>query len=159
MVENILIIGSGGREHAVCKAFLESDSSLNLFVLPGNAGTALIAKNILHINLNNHSEVIDFCQQQNIDLVFIGPEQPLVNGLVDDLQKNTVLNEVKLKNIRLFTEFIKQVFRAYYSDKQVLSILNVGASPPFPEGNRIVDDDWAILMPVYERGKIYKDID
>jgi hypothetical protein len=78
---------------------------------------------------------------------------------LDDLQKNTVLNEVKLKNIRLFTEFIKQVFRAYYSDKQVLSILNVGASPPFPEGNRIVDDDWALLMPVYERGKIYKDID
>ena len=78
---------------------------------------------------------------------------------LDDLQKNTVLNEVKFKNIRLFTEFIKHVFKAYYSDKKVLSILNIGASPPFPEGNPIEEDDWAILMPVYERGKIYKDID
>ena len=78
---------------------------------------------------------------------------------LDALQKNTVLKEVKFKNIRLFTEFIKHVFRAYYSDKQVLSILNVGASPPFPRGNHIGEDDWAILMPVHERGKIYKDFD
>jgi hypothetical protein len=78
---------------------------------------------------------------------------------LDELQMNTVLKEVKFKNIRLFTEFIKHVFRAYYSDKQVLSILNVGASPPFPKGNHIGEDDWAILMPVYERGKIYKDLD
>jgi len=112
MVKNILIIGSGGREHAVCKAFLESDSSLNLFALPGNAGTALIAKNILHINVNNHSEVIDFCQQQNIDLVFIGPEQPLVNGLVDDLQKNNILvfgpnkNSAQLEGSKIFMKQI-----------------------------------------------------
>jgi hypothetical protein len=78
---------------------------------------------------------------------------------LDELQKNTVFKEVKFKNIRLFTEFIKHVFRAYYSDKQVLSILNVGASPPFPKGNHIGEDDWAILMPVHERGKIYKDFD
>jgi hypothetical protein len=75
---------------------------------------------------------------------------------LDELQKNIVLKEIKFKNIRLFTEFIKHVFRAYYSDKQVLSTLNVGASPPFPKGNTTEEDDWTILMPVYERGKIYR---
>ena len=114
MVKNILIIGSGGREHAVCKAFLASDSKLNLFVLPGNAGTSLIATNVSNININNHREIIDFCQQQQIDLVFIGSEQPLVNGLVDDLQKNNILvfgpnkNSAQLEGSKIFMKQIAQ---------------------------------------------------
>jgi phosphoribosylamine--glycine ligase len=91
MVKNILVIGSGGREHAVCKAFLQSNSELNIFALPGNAGTALIATNISHLNINNHHEVVNFCQEQKIDLVFVGPEQPLVDGLVDSLQQQQIL--------------------------------------------------------------------
>ena len=78
---------------------------------------------------------------------------------LDEDQKVIVLKEFKLKNIRLFSGFIKHVFGAYYSDKRVLSNLNVGTSPPFPDGNLIDEDDWAILLPVYERGPIYRELD
>ena len=74
-------------------------------------------------------------------------------------QKNIVLKELKLKNMRLFSDLINHVFKAYYSDKRVLSNLNVGTSPPFPNGNMIDEDDWAILLHVYERGSIYRDLD
>ena len=74
-------------------------------------------------------------------------------------EKIKALNQCKLKNIRLFSDFIKHVFRAYYSDKMVLSTLNVGSSPPFPDGNVIKEDDWTILLPVYERGSIYRVLD
>jgi hypothetical protein len=78
---------------------------------------------------------------------------------LDEDQRMKVLNVCKLKNIRLFSLFLKHVFRAYYSDKRVLSILKVGSSPPFPDGNEIDDDDWTILLPVYERGSIYRVFD
>jgi len=90
LIKKILIIGSGGREHAVCKAFLQSDNNLQLFVLPGNAGTATIAQNINNINIDDHQKIIDFCHNNKIDLVFIGPEQPLVNGLADDLYQQQI---------------------------------------------------------------------
>ena len=78
---------------------------------------------------------------------------------LDESQKMKTLKSCKLKNIRLFSDFIKHVFRAYYSDKMVLSTLNVGSSPPFPDGNVIKEDDWTILLPVYERGSIYRVLD
>ena len=78
---------------------------------------------------------------------------------LDNNQKMKVLNALKLKNIRLFSDFLKHIFRAYYSDKMVLSILKVGSSPPFPDGNEIKEDDWTILLPVYERGSIYRMFD
>jgi len=78
---------------------------------------------------------------------------------LDEDQRMKVLNVCKLKNIRLFSLFLKHVFRAYYSDKRVLSILKVGSSPPFPDGNVIEEDDWTILLPVYERGSIYRVLD
>lgn len=74
-------------------------------------------------------------------------------------QRKEVLNMVKFKNIRLFSIFLEHVFKAYYSDISVLSSLEVGSLPPFPEGNIIEDDDWSILMPVYERGTIYREVD
>jgi hypothetical protein len=78
---------------------------------------------------------------------------------LDEEQRMHVLGANKLINIRLFSDFLKHVFRAYYSDKRVLSILKVGSSPPFPDGNEIDDDDWTILLPVYERGSIYRVFD
>jgi len=78
---------------------------------------------------------------------------------LDENQKMDTLKSCKLKNIRLFSDFIKHLFRAYYSDKMVLSTLNVGSSPPFPDGNVIKEDDWTILLPVYERGSIYRVLD
>jgi len=79
---------------------------------------------------------------------------------LDEGQKIKALNQFKLQNIRLFSVFLKHVFRAYYSDISVLSILKVGSLPPFPDGNLInEDDDWTILLPVYERGSIYRKLD
>jgi len=75
-------------------------------------------------------------------------------------EKIKALNQCKLKNIRLFSDFLKHVFSAYYSDIRVLSLLEVGSLPPFPDGNLInEDDDWTILLPVYERGSIYRVLD
>ena len=75
---------------------------------------------------------------------------------LNEKQKLIILKEVKLKNMRLFLTFLEHCFKAYYSDKNVLLIINAGSSPPFPKGNVLEDDDWTILMPVYERGSIYR---
>lgn len=87
IMKKILIIGSGGREHAICEQFKKSAKFEKLFVLPGNAGISKIAEIVSDIKIDEHQKIIDFCQKQEIDFVFIGPEQPLVAGLVDDLQK------------------------------------------------------------------------
>ena len=78
---------------------------------------------------------------------------------LDEEQRMHVLGAHKLINIRLFSTFLKHCFQAYYSDKGVLSILKVGSSPPFPEGNVLEEDDWNILVPVYERVSIYRTFD
>ncbi len=83
----ILIIGSGGREHAICDKFLQSKKVEKLFVASGNAGISEIAQCVENLDVKSHFQVIKFCQENEIDFVFIGPEQPLVDGLVDDLQK------------------------------------------------------------------------
>ena len=88
--KKILIIGSGGRENAICEAFKNSWQPTQLFVLPGNAGTKNIAKNIENININDFQAIINFCQENQIDFVFIGPEQPLVEGLVDILEQHKI---------------------------------------------------------------------
>ena len=86
-MRRILIIGSGGREHAVCEQFKKSPKLEKLFALPGNAGISEIAEIVDGIKIDEHQKIIDFCLNQKIDFVFVGPEQPLVAGLVDDLQK------------------------------------------------------------------------
>jgi phosphoribosylamine--glycine ligase len=89
-MKKILVIGSGGREHAICEQFKKSPQNPKIFVLPGNAGTAEIAQNVEDIAQNEHEKIIDFCQKNQIDFVFVGPEQPLVDGLCDDLRANKI---------------------------------------------------------------------
>lgn len=79
---NILILGSGGREHAFTKKLSESNKINQLFVAPGNAGTATIATNV-NINPTNFSEVKETVIQHQIDMVVVGPEAPLVAGVHD----------------------------------------------------------------------------
>ena len=88
---NILIIGSGGREHALAWKSAQDESVSNVFVCPGNAGTALENK-VTNISLDtNNFEIIEtFCVDEKIDLVIIGPEQPLVMGMVDFLQSKGI---------------------------------------------------------------------
>ena len=80
------IIGSGGREHAICASLKNSNKINKLFCFPGNAGTEEIAENI-NINANNFEGIKNFIIENKIDLVVVGPEQPLVDGLVDYLEK------------------------------------------------------------------------
>lgn len=86
---NILIIGSGGREHAIALALANSKSNPRLFAAPGNPGIALLAESV-DLNLASHSEIIDFCKKFNIDFVFVGPEQPLADGLADSLRNYAI---------------------------------------------------------------------
>ncbi len=86
---NVGIIGSGGREHAICVAIKNSKKIDNIYCFPGNAGTSLIAKNI-QADLDNFEELKRLIKEFNIDLVIIGPEKPLVDGLVDYLEKNKI---------------------------------------------------------------------
>ena len=81
---NILLIGSGGREHALAWAISNSPQCDRLFVAPGNPGIGQIARN-LDLKVTDHAAVIAFCRAENIGLVVVGPEAPLVAGLADDL--------------------------------------------------------------------------
>ncbi len=82
---NILIIGSGGREHTLAWKISQSSKCEKLYAIPGNLGIAEVAECIEGISINDNSAVIDFAKSHEIGLVVIGPEAPLVNGLVDDL--------------------------------------------------------------------------
>ena len=80
------IIGSGGREHSICQSLKNSSKISKIFCFPGNAGTSEISENI-NLDLNRFEIVKDFILEQNIDLIVVGPEKPLVDGLVDYLEK------------------------------------------------------------------------
>ncbi|HZP26730.1 MAG TPA: phosphoribosylamine--glycine ligase [Dehalococcoidia bacterium] len=81
---NVLILGSGGREHAIAWKLRQSAKLTDLWVAPGNAGTAALARN-LDLSANDADGIIAACREHRIDLVVVGPEQPLAEGLVDRL--------------------------------------------------------------------------
>ena len=89
---NVGIIGSGGREHAICYTLNKSKKVSEIFCFPGNAGTSLIATNV-SLNPDNFSELEKYCLEKNIRMLVVGPEKPLVNGIV---------NHFKGKSIRIF---------------------------------------------------------
>ena len=82
----IAILGSGGREHALTFSISKSNKVKKIYCIPGNAGTSSLAENI-SIDINNFETVYEFLKKNNIDLVIVGPEDPLVNGIVDYLEK------------------------------------------------------------------------
>ena len=89
MKYNVLILGSGGREHAMAWVFSKDKKVDKVFCAPGNGGTENIAQNI-KINLVNHQEVIRVAQNNNIDLTVVGPEVPLSEGIVDSFKKENM---------------------------------------------------------------------
>lgn len=88
-----MILGAGGREHAFATKIKESKNCSNLFVAPGNAGTAQIAKNI-DLKVTNFEAIKDFVLSENINLVVVGPEDPLVEGITDFFNDDDSLKEV-----------------------------------------------------------------
>lgn len=107
----IAIIGSGGREHALALQISKSPILNELYCLPGNAGTCLIAKNI-DINIEDFDKIYEFVKTSNIDLVIVGPEKPLVNGIVDFLEKKNIKTfgpkqkSAQLEGSKIFTKKI-----------------------------------------------------
>ena len=85
----ICVIGSGGREHAICKMISLSPKVSKLYCIPGNAGTQQLAENI-NLNIDNFEKILKFLKDSKVDLVIIGPEKPLVNGIVDYLENNNI---------------------------------------------------------------------
>ena len=80
----VLVIGGGGREHALCLGLNNSPKISQIFCSPGNAGTAMFARNV-DLSVGGNSSIVDFCQQESVSLVVVGPEAPLCDGLADIL--------------------------------------------------------------------------
>ena len=109
------IIGSGGREHAICETIKNSGKIEKIFCFPGNAGTESIAENV-NLNFENFENIKNFIYKNKIDLVIVGPEKPLVDGLVDYLEKFNIKvfgpNKLasKLEGSKIFTKQICKKF-------------------------------------------------
>ena len=89
MGKRVLVIGSGGREHALVRQLTLSPQNPTLFALPGNPGTAGLATNV-SLDPQASTDIVDFCRRERIDLAVIGPEDPLIAGLADHLRKSGV---------------------------------------------------------------------
>ena len=110
------IIGSGGREHAICQSLKISNKFTEIFCFPGNAGTSPLAQNI-NIDLNDFERVKNYILEKKIDLIIIGPEKPLVDGLVDYLEKFKIKvfgpNKIasQLEGSKIFTKELCQKYK------------------------------------------------
>ena len=110
------IVGSGGREHALCAILRKSSKISEIFCFPGNAGTSTIAQNI-DLDANNFEDLKNFVLKQKIDLMIIGPEKPLVEGIVDYFEKHKIKvfgpNKIaaQLEGSKIFTKKICQKYK------------------------------------------------
>ena len=87
---NVLVIGNGGREHALCYGIKQSPNCSNLYCIPGSDSISEIASSII-IDVDDHDAILQFCLENKIDLVVIGPELPLTKGLSNLLMNNSIL--------------------------------------------------------------------
>lgn len=90
---NVLLVGNGGREHALAWKIKQSSHCSELFVAPGNAGTALVAKNVA-IGVDEFEKLGTFCLENKIELVVVGPEVPLVKGIRDYFEQQPLLKNI-----------------------------------------------------------------
>jgi phosphoribosylamine--glycine ligase len=111
----IAIIGSGGREHAIAATVAKSSLINEIFCIPGNAGTSKIATNV-EMDINQFDKLHEYIKDKSIDLVVVGPEQPLVNGIVDYLEQFNVKvfgpNKIasQLEGSKIFTKKLCQKY-------------------------------------------------
>ncbi len=110
------IIGSGGREHALCETLSKSKKVVEIYCFPGNAGTNKIAKNI-EIDLNDFEKLKTFILENKIDILVVGPEKPLVDGISDYLEKNDIKvfgpNKIasQLEGSKIFTKKLCEKYK------------------------------------------------
>jgi phosphoribosylamine--glycine ligase len=114
---NVLVIGSGGREHCLAWKLSQSPSVGKIYTAPGNAGTALLGENVA-ISAGDISALADFASDKQIDLTVVGPEDPLANGIVDEFEK---------RNLRVFgpTQAAAQLEASKVFAKKVMENANV----------------------------------
>ena len=109
------VIGSGGREHAICLSLKNSSKIEKIYCFPGNAGTSEIAENVI-LNLDNFENIKNFILDNQIDLIVVGPEKPLVDGLVDFLEQFNINvfgpNKIasQLEGSKIFTKKVCQKY-------------------------------------------------
>ena len=126
---NVGIIGSGGREHAICYMLNKSKKVSKIFCFPGNAGTGLIAENV-NLDLDNFSELERLCTEKEIKLLIVGPEKPLVNGIVDHFKGKSIKVfgpdkiSSKLEGSKIFTKKICQENNIPTSKFEIFEDLN-----------------------------------
>jgi phosphoribosylamine--glycine ligase len=136
---NIAIIGSGGREHAICEYINKSNKLKKIFCIPGNAGTEDIAINI-EIDINDFEKIRNFIISNNINLLIIGPEKPLVDGLVDYLQNLNIKifgpskKASQLEGSKIFTKEICKKYNIPTAEFGVYKNLN--EAKKFLENNK-----------------------
>jgi phosphoribosylamine--glycine ligase len=87
---NVLVIGSGGREHAIVWKVRQSPRLKKLYALPGNPGTAGLTENVNGISVDDHTAIVAFCKDKQIDLVIVGPEAPLASGIADSFSADGI---------------------------------------------------------------------
>jgi len=111
----IAILGNGGREHALATHISKSTKIKKIYCIPGNAGTSMIAENV-KINIDDFDKIYNFIKINQLDLVIVGPEKPLVEGIVDFLEKKNVkvfgpnLKASQLEGSKIFTKKICEKF-------------------------------------------------
>ena len=111
------IIGSGGREHALCESLKRSNKINKIYCFPGNAGTDSIAENI-NVNLNDFENLKNIILERNIDIIIVGPEKPLVDGLVDYLEKYKPADKEELeKLIQSLWDVLKKINQIFPSEE------------------------------------------
>ena len=122
---NVGIIGSGGREHAICFKLNKSKNVSKIFCFPGNAGTSLIAQNV-SLNPDNFFELERYCVENGIGLLVVGPEKPLVNGIVNISKENQLKYLVPIKYPQslkvqkfLLRKFVKKIIFPHQNSKFV----------------------------------------
>ena len=138
---NVGIIGSGGREHAICYMLNKSKKVSRIFCFPGNAGTGLIAQNV-NLDPDNFSELEEYCLKKEIKLLVVGPEKPLVNGIVNFFKRKSIKVfgpdkiSSKLEGSKIFTKKICQKnniptskFKICESLKETIDYLKSGHFP------------------------------
>lgn len=91
----LLLLGSGGREHALAWKIAQSPKIEKLYIAPGNAGTSEVGENVI-LNLNDFAEIGEFVKSKAIDMLVVGPEAPLVKGIVDYFRQDEDLKKVKV---------------------------------------------------------------
>tara|TARA_B100001057_G_scaffold282953_1_gene283341 strand:+ start:22 stop:1284 length:1263 start_codon:yes stop_codon:yes gene_type:complete len=160
------IIGSGGREHAIC-TFLKSSSNVDkIYCFPGNAGTSLIADNI-DINLNNFEEIKEKIKNLKIDIVIVGPEKPLVDGIVDFLEKNEIKvfgpNKIssQLEGSKIFTKKLCDKYKiptanfgVFENKKKSLNFLKKCKFPIVVKADGLASGKGVYICDTLEQSKI-----